>query len=508
MFKRFIAIFCCIAVLSFSCILSPATKASRMQIEAEASAGIFAVGVSLAVVVCVVLLWYGISVNTDSTEAQSCVEFVKEKAKQAGISASTLALYAYVYMHEIGEWVAEWVASWDEAYTTTVSSGFVSASARSFLDGAGYTCNASELSSFLQSDSAVIPVYTNPNYTGSYNTGTYIKFFKSSNVDISFLLCSDGFYILHRLGTSYTWDTLNIEYHDYSNSSLTLYNWSLLKGTDIYYSKVFGNVNHWASFFTTNCIPISVSPSTWSDVIGDLDLDNTIPCDVPVSTDKRVVIEGAKDVFDGTDSLDDYQLDNPDVIDFGSALSQLQSSTGNPALTWEDVIGGVNTGEISVSDVLDATDTFPYVLTDSRTGELANSDTPAEFVKPVALTDELSIPDAQTIADSDPYNPKHNKNDDTGKYRLPLFQFFPFCLPYDLYDFLSKLDVEARAPVWEIDTTPLFKHLRFFKADDGYKITIDLSKYDDIFSIIRVFECIGIVVGFVFVSRKLIHGGD
>lgn len=505
MFKRFIAILCCIAVLSFSCILSPATKASRMQIEAEASLGIV-VGVSLAVVVCVVLLWYGISVTYDSTDAQSCVEFVKEKAKDAGIAASTLSLYAFMYMEQIGEWVADWIASMSEIYDVSSSSDFATISAdKSSLDLSRWVDTTFDFTSSIGCRFKIDP-YTNSSYLSDFNaSGKYLVY------------CSDGIYLVfsnipsniniylssggHFWRSRYT-DLSAMDGFSFPGSYSTSYpgfRYSVFSSNPSTY-------NFYVSCFNEIGFPLRQYSGTLNDWLG-----NFSSVDYPsISADvnKEVVIPAAKDVFDGTGSLEDYQLDNPDVIDFGSALSQLQSSTGNPALTWEDVIGGVNTGEISVSDVLDATDTVPYVLTDSRTGELADADTPAEFVKPVALTDELAIPDAQTIADSEPYNPRHNKNDDTGKYRLPLFQFFPFCLPYDLYDFLSKLDVKARAPVWEIDTTPLFKHLRFFKADDGYKITIDLSKYDDIFSIIRVFECIGIVVGFVFVSRKLIHGGD
>lgn len=487
MFKRFIAILCCIAVLSFSCILTPATKASRMQIEAEASAGLAVAGVTLAVVVCVVLLWYGISVNTDSTEAQSCLEFVKEKAEAAGIAASTLSLYAFMYMYQIGEWVAEWVASTSEIYEISSSvSGVFSADKTSLL--IDKSCQSGIIFSGIvpsvssdRSQSVTLYVGDQPAYYFLANNGSLYCVSKGTNTYFQFSGSLNG--SLSASGNSY-------------------------RGYG-YYCFNYGSMNPNAILILSsagyNFAKSSLTVSSFIDrlVSGSVDYPS-----ISADVNKEVVIPAAKDVFDGTGSLDDYQLDNPDVIDFGSALSQLQSATGNPALTWEDVIGGVNTGEISVSDVLDATDTVPYVLTDSRTGELADVDTPAEFVKPVALTDELAIPDAQTIADSEPYTPKYNKNSDTGKYRLPLFQFFPFCLPYDLYDFLSKLDVEACAPVWEIDTTPLFKHLRFFKADDGYKITIDLSKYDDIFSIIRVFECIGIIVGFVFVSRKLIHGGD
>ena len=128
-------------------------------------------------------------------------------------------------------------------------------------------------------------------------------------------------------------------------------------------------------------------------------------------------------------------------------------------------------------------------------------------IKAVALDKDLSIP--KDVSAVDAYQVTGKTWDPSlSKYKLPLFGFFPFCLPYDAYQFLTMLDVTPVAPVFQLDTTPLFSHTKFFHASDGYKITLDLTKYEEIFQILRAGECLAIVVGLCLISYKLIHGGD
>ena len=231
---------------------------------------------------------------------------------------------------------------------------------------------------------------------------------------------------------------------------------------------------------------------------------------ISADIDRKIVVPAAKDVYDSLSNLDAYQLDHPDVIDFGSALSKLQTKTGNPSLTWDDVIDGVRTGDISASDVMDATDTVPYVLTDSRTGELATSDTPAEYVKPVPLAKDLSVPDAETATKSEPYLPKYDKKSNS-KFEIPLFEYFPFCLPWDIYAVISSFCADPVAPQIEIPVGKFFANKKSFdgSAVKDYKVVVDLGdeKFSKWFTMLRVLESAGIVIGLCLVSVKLIHGG-
>ena len=176
----------------------------------------------------------------------------------------------------------------------------------------------------------------------------------------------------------------------------------------------------------------------------------------------------------------------------------------------DDLVAGVAAGTIPMSQVYEDMRVVPYVLTDVETGEVVTdlnvSATDAK-IKAVALDKDLSIP--KDVSAVDAYQVTGKTWDPSlSKYKLPLFDFFPFCLPYDAYQFLTMLDVTPVAPVFQLDTTPLFSHTKFFHASDGYKITLDLTKYEEIFQILRAGECLAIVVGLCLISYKLIHGGD
>lgn len=176
----------------------------------------------------------------------------------------------------------------------------------------------------------------------------------------------------------------------------------------------------------------------------------------------------------------------------------------------DELVAGVAAGTIPMSQVYEDMRVVPYVLTDVETGEVVTdlnvSATDAK-TKAVALDKDLSIP--KDVSAVDAYQVTGKTWDPSlSKYKLPLFDFFPFCLPYDAYQFLTMLDVTPVAPVFQVDTTPLFSHTKFFHASDGYKITLDLTKYEEIFQILRAGECLAIVVGLCLISYKLIHGGD
>lgn len=238
-------------------------------------------------------------------------------------------------------------------------------------------------------------------------------------------------------------------------------------------------------------------------------LDPGLEIDIPISFSPA--IPGACDVFDGLKSLDDYHVDSPgnDVINFGDLLDK----TGCPTL--DDVIGKVNDGELTVADVQIGLGTWPYVDVGTETGEIATPDIPKELTRPIALDQSLAIPSDIAATDTyQPLNPPADKSSSSrpnGSFTLPLYKFFPFCLPWDIYQVLSIFDVEPKAPVITIPLGSFFSDIPGVDSSTtDYVTEIDLG--DDQFSkwflILRNLEKIGIIIGFVLISRYLIHGGD
>jgi hypothetical protein len=85
-----------------------------------------------------------------------------------------------------------------------------------------------------------------------------------------------------------------------------------------------------------------------------------------------------------------------------------------------------------------------------------------------------------------------------GKFTLDLKQYFPFCIPFDLYAFFTCLNAEPVAPVieWII---PL-------PGGKTYPFEIDLSAFDSVAQILRRMQLLLFCVGLAFKTRDLIKG--
>lgn len=252
-------------------------------------------------------------------------------------------------------------------------------------------------------------------------------------------------------------------------------------------------------------VNITMSDKTLSDYIKSIDPDSYVVDDDFVGP--VYAMPAAKQLVTDTGTLSGLRLD-VQTEDGTPDISAALDHAGVDSV--DDLVAGVAAGTIPMSQVYEDMRVVPYVLTDVETGEVVTdlgvSATDAK-TKAVALDKDLSIP--KDISAVDAYQITGKTWDPSlSKYKLPLFNFFPFCLPYDAYQFLTILDVAPVAPVFHVDTTPLFSHTKFFHASDGYKITLDLTKYEEIFQILRAGECLAIVVGLCLISYKLIHGGD
>lgn len=77
-----------------------------------------------------------------------------------------------------------------------------------------------------------------------------------------------------------------------------------------------------------------------------------------------------------------------------------------------------------------------------------------------------------------------------------LSKFFPFCIPFDLYDFFTLLNADPVAPVlsWEI------KDL----AGQTYSLDVDLSQWDSVALLFRRLQLFLFITGLAAASRKFI----
>lgn len=96
---------------------------------------------------------------------------------------------------------------------------------------------------------------------------------------------------------------------------------------------------------------------------------------------------------------------------------------------------------------------------------------------------------------ADPSAPLPSPPPALGDYSLDLRDFFPFCIPYDIYALLSLLAAEPEAPYFEFDVDiPII--------DFTWHIVIDLSPWDDVAAVLRTMELLLFIVGLGVATRN------
>lgn len=83
-------------------------------------------------------------------------------------------------------------------------------------------------------------------------------------------------------------------------------------------------------------------------------------------------------------------------------------------------------------------------------------------------------------------------------FTLDLKQYFPFCIPFDLYAFFTCLNADPVAPVidWIIP----------MPGGGSYPMQIDLSIFDSVAQTLRRLQLLLFCVGLAFKTRDLIKG--
>jgi len=119
------------------------------------------------------------------------------------------------------------------------------------------------------------------------------------------------------------------------------------------------------------------------------------------------------------------------------------------------------------------------------------------LLQPLSLTvsnilDAVSaIPEAIVSPIKDFFTPSGNVD----SYAIDLTSFFPFCIPFDLYDFLSLLLAEPEAPHFEFD-------IDFPYMNEPWHLVIDLSPWDGVAQLLRRLELLLFIVGLGMVTRE------
>lgn len=181
--------------------------------------------------------------------------------------------------------------------------------------------------------------------------------------------------------------------------------------------------------------------------------------------------------------------------------------------TVDDLVAGVAAGTVPMSKVFADAKVTPYVVADTTSGTVVTDlgvSATAAGVKSVGLTQDLAVPKDLSAAAT--YSIKGKTWDpEMSKYKLPLFEYFPFCLPWDIYQVLAAFSADPVAPVFDVPVGKILSGVRSVDASKAASVSAKIDFGDDnwskVFEIIRVLECAGIIVGLCLVAVYLIHGG-
>lgn len=122
---------------------------------------------------------------------------------------------------------------------------------------------------------------------------------------------------------------------------------------------------------------------------------------------------------------------------------------------------------------------------------------PSEMID--ALIEAIKNAQSQPKPDPDPDNPGEDTDDErTKRHDADWKNVFPFCVPFDLIEFLGVLAADPVAPSFD---------WRFYAPNVvDYTLHVDLSDFDSVAQICRRLELLAFCVGLILITRNIIRG--
>lgn len=180
--------------------------------------------------------------------------------------------------------------------------------------------------------------------------------------------------------------------------------------------------------------------------------------------------------WDGADVAGDVVITMPDEL-----------TTDIP---FQDLYDKVVAGDIPFTDVLDDAGVIPVDTTLDR--DLVGGGTISGAIVDTAINNAPTIDDTKEETD---------ENGQTAQRDIPmtfdLSKLFPFCIPFDIIDFLGVLSAKPVAPCieWPIQYPTL-------NGMETYNLKIDLSEFDEVASLLREMETLVFIVGLAGITRN------
>lgn len=205
-------------------------------------------------------------------------------------------------------------------------------------------------------------------------------------------------------------------------------------------------------------------------------------CGIPGIQVDELLESGTYDVvtpgrtWDGTDVAGDVILTFPEEL--------------GKDVIFQDLIDSVIAGDIPYTDVLVDVGAIPVDKTKDET--LVGGNSIAGAIVDAGIDNAPSIEDSKEET-----NPDGTLTQTTVPMTFDLKKLFPFCIPFDIIDFISVLSAKPVAPAIKY---PLKYPTRNGMAT--YEIDIDLSMFDEVAKLLRTMETIVFIVGLAGITRN------
>lgn len=425
---------------------------------------------------------------------------------------------------DMTDWLDNVVHSWSEDYSGIADVGAdVSGSGNGFLispDGSSINYDYIALHGLASSTSPVLGSNGAYGWFDPFVADRYVSSDQFSKCHKYIVYCSNVLYFLF-VGVDstlrYDWTTvksnfwIHFSFSGAGTSSGHAFPGKYKFSDSVRYSKIEGDnyISDVIDVLSAMGVNISMSDMSLSDYIDSIDPDNYTVGDNyigPVYT-----YPAAQDLYKSTGTAAGIRLD----VQTQDGVPDLQAALDGAGVdTVDDLVAGVAAGTVPMSKVFSDAKVTPYVVADTTSGTVVTDlgvSATAAGVKAVGLTQELAVPKDLTNAVAYPIKGK-TWDPDMAKYKLPLFQFFPFCLPWDIYEVLILFDAEPVAPKFTIPVGQFFT--RFSGSVDtstaaDQKAVVDLGSdsWQSTFKVIRALECAAIIIGLCLTAVLLIHGG-
>lgn len=229
-----------------------------------------------------------------------------------------------------------------------------------------------------------------------------------------------------------------------------------------------------------------LSPTVVTNGGNKVSLNNQIEWDIAyqVLTIGDDQILGDPDKLGGLTGSERKKLAPPDLLDF-------PDFGGNGGtIDINDYIGGLS-GAIGSQD-----GTADVNITDSQGVVSAETMTIDQTTDITAETETTSdaVNQGELISTATP-------STELADYTIDLRNYFPFCIPWNLYDMITLLVADPVAP--HVQYPFVIEPLNV-----NYTIDLDFSQFDSVAAVLRTMELLAAGIGLALMTKRLIQGGD